>query len=415
MNKQMMKWMMSGGLVALVGLTGCPSGNNASQEAPACEEVEVDGENYCVWKQSIIIETGYTCPASLRYSHVISGDEPLVVCSKYNTVPTEPVIWDIRWQLYNQAPPQTDMGSDMGADMEEEASCDDYRADYATAYASLPTGCQVDADCQFAGVNACGLANQVAGGCQIAVSSGADFSGLQAISSDYNDAGCGVQDPACAPCAELPVVCDAGACVVQEEGDRTCDDIVTDYAQEHTQLDRSCTDVSDCKRLMPDVCGLTSPDHTCDTAVNVNEDASSLDALVKEHNMELCAANIDCVEIQCAPKELACDAGVCVLEDAPARTCDDVRADYAAAYDAFPRGCQEDADCSFAGVNACGLANGVVGGCDIAIGANVDRSELQTLSQEYDSLGCNAGDPACAACQSVAVMCDQGMCVTTSM
>lgn len=193
---------------------------------------------------------------------------------------------------------------------------------------------------------------------------------------------------------------------------RTCDDIRADYGVTYDTLPTTCTTNADCKFAGINTCGIASKvSNGCDIAIANNADTSALQALNSEYDALGCNAN-DPVCDACVLQETRCnDQGMCEIATQPARTCDDVRADYAAAYANFPKTCQQASDCTFAGVNSCGLANKLVNGCDIAISTSADTTVLNTLNTEYQNLGCGANDPQCDQCIQLNVTCNpQGMC-----
>ena len=414
---KMRDWMIGGAVLACMWASGCNTTEEDVTPRTDCEEVTVDGDAYCVWQQKIIIETGYTCPSSLQYSHVIEDVSAqggnLVVCSKYNTVPTTPIIQDIRRKLFSSQP-EGDMGGsgDMGGggDMPDGRSCDDVKADYAAEFATLDASCTEDADCRDFNTTGCGITDGLTG-CNFPLNVNADQSGLATLGQEFQALGCDVGEPVCQICAQKPVVCDAGQCAfAPEEPARTCEDIEVDYAAAYGALDTSCATDMDCQPAGVNGCGISDNlAFGCDYAVNTSADFSALTPLSMEYQAMRCDMDGP-VCAACPGGPVMCDAGTCKMK--PERTCEDIKEDYAMVYESFSRACTEDADCAYAGTNACGLASGVSEGCAIAINKDEDRSQLGTLAQEYDDQGCTRNDPPCAACQQLAVTCEQGMCVT---
>lgn len=427
-TNEIVKSLMMGGAMATLLLTmGC----NTSEELQPrtdCEEVMIEGDAYCVWQQPIIIETGYTCPSSLRYSYEIEGRDALggnlVVCSKYNTAPTTPIIQDIRRKLFSSQP-EGDMGGDgdmtddrdMGGDtdMPDGRTCDDVKADYAAEFATLDTSCTMDEDCADFNTTGCGITDALTG-CNFPYNASADKSGLAALGQEFNALGCNVGEPDCQICAQKEVTCsDAGQCVFAPvvEPERTCEDIEEDYAAEFGALDTSCVTDMDCQPAGVNGCGITDNIASgCNYAVSTSADFSALTPLSTEYQAMRCDMDGP-VCAACPGGPVTCDAGTCKMQPQVQRTCEDIKADYAAVYASFSRVCTVDADCAYAGTNVCGLASEVAGGCGISINKSEDRSELNVLGQEYDDLGCTRNDPACGPCQALPVSCDQGMCVTT--
>ena len=503
-----LKWLagITAGVALSMSLGACSGKeNNNNTAADPCEEVSVDGEDYCVWRgQNIIIETGYICPQTFSFRHEFPKgqdfSQDLIVCSGSMTPPTIPIIERIHVQL-GQAPvennttqgrscanveadysaafealptscmvdadceyinpglecgcgaavsasadkqpftdlyeeyrgldchlddpicgfcmqgePRCDQGVCVATQQNGGRTCDDLKADFAAAYDALPRTCQTTADCAYGGTNSCGIAKNISGGCQIALSSDADRSVLDPLVMEYDALGCGAMDPPCSECAALPVVCnDQGMCETTPETPDpvTCESLTQDYRDTVDAVDRTCQADSDCEVVVGD-CHMSAAEDRCTLAVNASADISGLMVLTDEYDALDCRATQgQCMA--CEPAEAKCNAqGMCEAVAAQARTCDDIRADYATVYAAFPRTCQTSADCEYGGTNACGLSNGVAGGCQIALSAGTDRSALDALAMEYSDLGCNAQDPACAQCEALAVECSaEGMCVTT--
>lgn len=192
---------------------------------------------------------------------------------------------------------------------------------------------------------------------------------------------------------------------------RTCQAVAADYAVAFEALDRSCTMNSDCQAFTTSGCGITESLPSCNLVTSATADRAALGPLVQEYEQLGCNANLPECQL-CEQKAVACEQGACVVLDMPPRTCGDVVTDYAEVYASFSRTCQVDEDCKYAGTSSCGVAQDVVGGCELAIRASEDLAPLTPLAQEYEQLGCNVNTPSCAACRARDVSCRQGICVT---
>lgn len=191
---------------------------------------------------------------------------------------------------------------------------------------------------------------------------------------------------------------------------RTCDVVAAEYAVAFDGLDKSCATNADCQAFTTTGCGITKDLSSCNLVTSASADRTSLGPLVQEYEQLGCNASVPPCML-CEEKAVACEQGACVVLDMPPRTCEDVVADYAEVYASFSRTCQVDEDCKYAGTSSCGVAQDVIGGCDLAIRASEDLTPLTPLSEEYEQLGCNVNTPACAACRTRDVTCRQGICV----
>lgn len=409
------------GLLMATGIGCGPEQNNATTEQTSCNKVSVEGEDYCVVKQEIIIETGYTCPATFMYRYEVSA---LTVCSNRATPPTRPIIFEL-WRLaYGQEPPpETDMGmvdmpgSDMGGgDMGEEAdfglflSCEAITESYQLAVDNdLDRSCQQDTDCAVIQGD-CHM-SEAGERCTLAAKVGADTSALKGWVDYYDERSCRANQANCQACEAATAICNQGMCEAQPVAARTCEDIKTDYAVIHDSLPTACQQDADCEYTRATACGVTGSVSEACKAVTAGSDLSSRAALGNEYQALGCGVNDPVCNI-CEEEPVKCDQGVCIVVPDVARSCEDIEADYAAQYAALPQTCQAAADCQSAGVNACGVSSEVVGGCGIAVSTSADFSALGVLGQEHQMLGCDQG-PECAACPSMPVDCVNGMCVST--
>lgn len=295
---------------------GCGTGqNNADTESISCNKVSVEGEDYCVVKQEIIIETGYTCPATFRYRYEVSA---MTVCSNRATPPTRPIIFEL-WRLAygEEPPPETDMGmvdmpvSDMGGDVDlgQPRSCEEVQSDYASVFDNLPQACQQDADCEALGWQ-CSISMQISGDvCTASVTVGADVSGLTTLNDEYMQLSCPISE--CAACPSATYTCDQGMCVGHIEQARTCEDIEAEYATDYAALPQTCQAAADCQSAGVSGCGVTNEVvGRCGFAVSTTSDFSPLSTLNQEYQALGCNLGPDCAE--CPVEPVDCVNGMCV-------------------------------------------------------------------------------------------------------
>ncbi len=259
-------------------------GSTTSENSPGkCEAVELEGVNYCVWEQKIIVETGYECPAETQYFHNI---DDVAVCSESETPPTQKEVKDLLEKLKK------------GPDM-----CLSLISDYTEKIKTLDTSCTIDTDCK-AIEGHCGL-----GECYYPVNKSADGAALSTLATSYESQDCGEGALCgCRPANLAILKCDQGTCV-EDLTDQSCLDIAKTYQDAIAALDNSCTMDTDCKGVAG-YCGLAS----CVYAVNSNADTTTMDSALTDYQTQNCEGDTPplCGCQDPGSLQYECKANICV-------------------------------------------------------------------------------------------------------
>ena len=76
-------------LALLATACGTPAQDTQPQETPSCgdgEEIVIDDAVYCVFKQAVVIENGFSCPID---GQMLTVREPIGVCGQQHNVPPQ--------------------------------------------------------------------------------------------------------------------------------------------------------------------------------------------------------------------------------------------------------------------------------------------------------------------------------------
>lgn len=316
MRTYVMRWMI-GVTVALTGVACGPAtqdnnNNGPGDDGATCERVEVDGTEYCVYRQSqkIIIETGYDCPVDLIQRHQVNDN--MVVCSGSMDPPAEPVVErleELVMVMNNSTNNVTTPNHTSPLNTSPNTStrtCMDVESEHDALVANVDTSCNVDADCKEIPGGICALRQ-----CGVPANVNVDESQYVTLGEEYDQLGCG-QAVDCAACPPQQVVCENNSCVFGPlEEERTCEDIEQDFAGAVQALDTSCMAGADCKLVSGGICGLAQ----CQLPANVNADETALQGFEMEYTGDGCdTAGPVCAA--CEALEAYCDNNVCATRSA---------------------------------------------------------------------------------------------------
>lgn len=406
MRTYAMRWIVGLSLAmvgAACGPDPTPQDNNGDNNGSsnACQRVEVEGEDYCVYrKQNIIIETGYDCPVDLVQRHQISDD--MIVCSGSMDPPTDPVVERIEelvpFMNNSTNNPTTENNTSINGGTR---TCNDIESEHDALVNGADTSCMTDADCKMISGGHCGLRQ-----CGLPVNVNVSDTEFVSLGNEYSQLSCdaGID---CAACLQEEAVCENNTCVAQpfSEG-RTCEDIEQNFEDAVLALDTSCSEDADCVSFAGSCQFGSDQFNICELAANVNADRSELDAFTQEHD-DMCGGAVACQ--QCAaPAAAVCENNTCVVPaETPVSICESTQQAFDDEVDGLDKSCSVDADCKLVSGGICNLAQ-----CQISVNVNADASGLEPLETQFLDNNCDNMGPICNACPALEAFCDNNVCGT---
>ena len=410
MRTYAMRWIVGLSLAMIGAACGpdpAPQDNNGDNNVGgnACERVEVEGVDYCVYrKQNIIIETGYDCPVDLVQRHQIGDD--MIVCSGSMDPPAEPVVERIEELVpyMNNSTNNVTPGNNttpLNNTSTGGRTCMDVESEHDALISGADTSCTTDADCKMISGGVCPLRQ-----CGVPVNANVDAADIISLGEEFEQLSCntGVD---CAACPDEEAVCENNTCVAQfVSEERSCEDIEQDFEDAVLALDTTCTEDADCVSFTGSCQFGSDQFNVCELAANVNADRSALDDFTQEHD-STCGGPVACQ--QCAaPADAVCENNTCVVPaETPTSICEDVKQDFDDAVGALDTTCSVDADCKLVSGGICNLAQ-----CQPSVNVNADALGLEPLEMQFLDNNCDNMGPVCNACPALEAFCDNNVCGT---